>query len=452
MSASMPGSANAADAGQHADGAIRREAHERLLARIDFDVAARIGQEQLAKRCRKLVGDIVTDILSERGRTASSDERERIIRGVLDDVFGLGPLEPLFADESIADVLVSGPDRVWVERAGRIEQTDVRFRDEAHLMHIIHRIVRNAGRRIDERSPMVDARLPDGSRVNAIIPPLALDGPQLSIRRFPPRSLGLDRLVELGTLAPETSALLSAAVGGRLNVIFSGGAGVGKTTLLNAASASIGGGERVITIEDAAELRLEGTHVVRLETRMANVEGVGAVHASDLVRNALRMRPDRIIVGECRGPEAFDMMQAMNTGHEGSMTTLHANSARDALHRLESMLAMSGFGVPVAILRDYIASAIDLVVHLARLPDGRRVVSEVVEVVGVAGGDAGTGESIRTEVLHRFDLRRVERGTVTGGFEATGVQPQFLQKLASRGFALSAANFARGAIGSGARG
>ncbi|MFM8731951.1 MAG: CpaF family protein, partial [Phycisphaerales bacterium] len=300
---------------------------------------------------------------------------------------------------------------------------------------------RNAGRRVDERSPMVDARLPDGSRVNAVIPPLAVDGPQLSIRRFPGEALGLERLVETGTLPAPTADLLRAAVAGRLNVIFSGGAGVGKTTMLNAASASIGRGERVITIEDAAELRMANPHVVRLETRTANVEGVGEVTSRDLVRNALRMRPDRIIVGECRGAEAMDMLQAMNSGHAGSMTTLHANSARDALHRLESMLAMGGLEVPIRVLRDYVASALDVIVQLARLPDGRRVVSEVVEVI------ASPDEGVRTQAIHRFRLVGMRDGQVIGGFEATGVRPGFMASLDAQGIRLDGRTFDAGLIG-----
>jgi pilus assembly protein CpaF len=307
-------------------------------------------------------------------------------------------------------------------------------------MHVIQRIVRNAGRRIDERSPMVDARLPDGSRVNAIIPPLAVDGAQLSIRRFPARALGLDWLVERGSLHTATANLLRAAVAGRLNIIICGGAGAGKTTLLNAASASLGAHERIITIEDAAELRLEGAHVVRLETRAANVEGVGVVAASDLLRNALRMRPDRIIVGECRGAEAFDMMQAMNTGHEGSMTTLHSNSARDALHRLESMLAMGGMNMPMRVLRDYVASAINLVVHVTRLPDGRRVVSEVCEV------ESANDDGVNVRMLHTFRLIRVQGEHVEGVFEATGNTPAFLSRLASRGITLDSKTFAAGPL------
>jgi pilus assembly protein CpaF len=420
---------------------LRRELHERLVSTMDFAAADRLDRDQLAAECESRIQKLI----DRSERFLSDSERRWLVQGVLDDMFRLGPLEPLLSDESVTDVLVVRYDLVFVERHGRIEESDVRFRDEPHLMHVIQRIVRNAGRRIDERSPMVDARLPDGSRVNAIIPPLAVDGPQLSIRRFPPRSPGLDRLVELGSLAPATADLLRAAVAGRLNILFAGGAGVGKTTMLNAASAWIDPRERVITIEDAAELRLKGAHVVRLETRAANVEGIGAVAARELLRNALRMRPDRIIVGECRGVEAFDMMQAMNTGHEGSMTTLHANSARDTLTRLESMLAMGGFDVPVRVLREYIASAIHMVVHLSRLPDGRRVVNEVVEV------RTSDGESIHIEPLHRFRLETIRDGKAEGRFEATGTVPYFLEHLKSRGFPLDARIFAAGPLDTGAK-
>jgi len=419
---------------------IRRELHERLLATLDFAAASVMKREQLVAQCDARVRELI----DQSGKTVPAEMRAQLVRGVLDDVFGLGPLEPLFADGEITDILVVSPDRVFVERRGQLRQSDARFRDNAHLLHIIHRIVRNAGRRIDERSPMVDARLADGSRVNAIIPPLAVDGPQLSIRRFPERALDLDRLVGFGTLAPATADLLRAAVAGRLNIIFSGGAGVGKTTLLNAASASLGPHERVITIEDAAELRLEGSHIVRLETRSANVEGIGAVEPRDLLRNALRMRPDRIIVGECRGAEAFDMMQAMNTGHEGSMTTLHSNSARDAIYRLESMLAMGGVDMPIRVLRDYVASAIDMVVHLMRLPDGRRVIGEVLEV-----GEAGD-EGLRMQPIHRYRVTGGHEGRTDGFFESTGVRPAFLEYLESRGIRIDPRAFAAGKLDEGA--
>jgi len=437
------GRSGASTAGQSAAAPVpadlRVSLHAALVAQIDFARAEQLDQSQLAAECRTLLQSLVRKV----ERPLSDSERESLIQGVLDDAFGLGPLEPLLADAEASDVLVLAPDRVYIERHGKLIETDARFRDTQHLMHVIQRLVRNAGRRIDERNPMVDARLPDGSRVNAIIPPLAVDGPQLSIRKFPERALQLDDLVALGTLSPATAELLQAAVAGRLNIVLSGGAGVGKTTLLNAMSSCIGPQERVITIEDAAELRLGGRHVVRLETRAANVEGIGAVHARDLLRNALRMRPDRIIVGECRAAETYDMMQAMNTGHEGSMTTLHANSARDTVIRLESLLAMGGFDVPVRVLRDYVASAIDLVVHLSRLPDGRRVVSEVAELRG--SGEAGPD----LQPIHVFEIGGVADGTVKGQFRATGVRPDFLPRLAARGITLDAAMFTAGPLTAG---
>lgn len=417
-------------------GLLRRDLHKRLVSTFDFREADQGDRDRLESECRRHLESLV----DASGTSLSAPERLRLIDWVLDDAFRLGPLEPLLADPEVTDVLVTGPHRVFVERHGQLHDTDAQFRDAGHLMHVIQRVVRNAGRRIDERSPMVDARLPDGSRVNAIIPPLAIDGPQLSIRRFPARPLTLERLVELGTIPGATADLIRGAVQGRLNIIFSGGAGVGKTTLLNAASASIGARERVITVEDAAELQLRGNHVVRLETRPANVEGVGAIEARDLVRNALRMRPDRIIVGECRGAEALDMMQAMNTGHEGSMTTLHANSARDTIARLEMMLAMGGFDVPIRVIREYVASAIHLVVHLTRLPDGRRVMSEAVEVTGA---DAD-GVTLRT--IHRLDAESLDARAPARAYVATGEQPGFVVRLASRGVRLDQGMFRHGPL------
>ena len=419
---------------------LRRDLHKRLVSTFDFRDADQVDRAQLEADCRRHLESLI----SSTGAQVDSTARVQLIELVLDDAFRLGPLEPLLADPEVTDVLVTGPHRIFVERRGQLHDTNAQFRDSAHLMHVIQRVVRNAGRRIDERSPMVDARLPDGSRVNAIIPPVAIDGPQLSIRRFPSRPLSLERLVELGTVPAQCADLIRGAVSGRLNVIFAGGAGVGKTTLLNAASASIGPMERVITIEDAAELQLRGQHVVRLETRPANVEGVGTVAARDLVRNALRMRPDRIIVGECRGAEALDMMQAMNTGHEGSMTTLHANSAADTIARLEMMLAMGGFDVPIRVIREYVASAIQLVVHLTRLPDGRRVVSEAVEV---CGADA---DAVHLRTIFAFDPSQAGDRGVSGGFRGTGERPAFLTRLATRGVHLDPSCFPKGPLAVGA--
>ena len=413
---------------------LRRRMHERLLESMDFGAAIRMSKEQLFVECSSRV----QDMLERSGHPLNADVRRRLIREVLDEVFGLGPLEPLFEDDEISDILVNGPDRIFVERLGVLRPAGVRFRDADHLMNVVQRIVRNSGRRLDERSPMVDLRLADGSRVNVIIPPLALEGPQLSIRRFSGVPFDLERLQGFGAMGSETGRLLRAAVFGRLNIVISGGAGVGKTTLLNALSADIGGRERVITIEDAAELQLLGSHVVRLETRPVNLEGIGEIDARALVRNALRMRPDRIIVGECRGAEAFDMLQAMNTGHDGSMTTLHANSAKDVVHRLESMLSMSGFEVPIGVLRDYIASAVDLVVHMVRLPDGRRVIGDVSEV------RTHDGERITLESLHRFRLDGVVDGQTEGAFEITGAIPEFLDRLRGRGVEIDPSVFDAG--------
>ncbi|MEE2972547.1 MAG: CpaF family protein [Planctomycetota bacterium] len=417
--------------------ALRREVQAGLIDLIDREEGVDGVDAGLRERCEERVRRLLYPL----GDDLSPESQDRLARGVIADAFGLGPLDELLDDDDVTDVLVNAPDVIFVERAGRLERVSVVFRDQNHLMHVIQRLVRRSGRRLDERSPMVDARLPDGSRVNIIIPPLALGGPQLSIRRFARVPFDLDRLVELGSIAPATASLLAVAVASRLNIAITGGAGSGKTTLLNAMSVHVGGDERVITIEDAAELRLAGEHVVRLETRAANLEGVGEVDASALVRNALRMRPDRIIVGECRGVEAFDMLQAMNTGHEGSMTTLHANSPRDALIRLESMLAMSRFEAPVTVLREYLGSALDLVVHIERLPGGRRVVSAVAEL--------RMSEDRRVELheLHRFDLEGVTQGRGYGRFVSTGEVPRFAGRAASRGHRFDPALFESAVLG-----
>ncbi|MEY3160781.1 MAG: hypothetical protein RIT25_772 [Planctomycetota bacterium] len=417
--------------GQDRTLAMRRRLHEQLVAAIDIPAAEQLAGDQLESECRNRLERLATAADAD----LAPEARAALVASVLDDVFRLGPLEPLLADPTVADVLVNAPDRVYVERAGTIESTTARFRDRAHLMQVIQRIVRKAGRRVDERSPMVDARLPDGSRVNVVLPPLALDGPQLSIRRFPQQPLTLEALVARGSLAPQSAELLRACVRGRLNIVVSGGAGAGKTTMLNAASASIGAAERVVTIEDAAELRLANPHLVRLETRAPNLEGVGAVTTRDLVRNALRMRPDRILIGECRGAEAFDMLQAMNTGHDGSMTTLHASSAQQAIARLESMLLMSGFDVPVAVLRDYIADAVQVVVHLVRLPDGRRVVGEIGEIRASNG-------AIGVTPLHVFELG----GAGAGVFRGTGEVPSFQPSLLAKGVQLDRSLFSSGPL------
>jgi pilus assembly protein CpaF len=355
-------------------------------------------------------------------------EYDRVLSELLDDILGLGPLEPLLLDPNITDILVNGAHEVYVERRGVLELTDVRFRDDEHVLQVIGRIVDRINRRIDESSPMVDARLPDGSRVNAIIPPLSLHGPAISIRRFGGKARTLDDLTQLGMLTPEMSVFLQAAVKSRLNIIISGGTGSGKTTLLNALSRSIPDNERIITIEDSAELKLQQRHVLPLESRPANIEGKGGVTVRDLVRNALRMRPDRIVIGECRGAEALDMLQAMNTGHDGSLTTLHANTPRDVLTRLETMVLMAGYDLPVRVIRQQIAGAVDLIVQTNRLLGGVRRVTAITELVGM--------EEDTITLQDLFEYRQTglsNDGHATGVFRATGVRPSFTQKLASAG-------------------
>jgi pilus assembly protein CpaF len=355
---------------------------------------------------------------------------------VLAEMIGFGPIEPLLKDPTISDILINTHNLCFVERSGRLERVNVRFKDETHLLRIINKIVSGIGRRVDESSPMVDARLPDGSRVNVAIRPVSIDGPLVSIRKFAERPFDIDRLVDVGTLCPPMAELLKAAVRGRISLIISGGTGTGKTTLLNALSRFIPGEERLITIEDAAELQLQQLHVGRLETRPPNIEGKGEIRQRDLVKNALRMRPDRIIIGECRGEEAFDMLQAMNTGHEGSMTTVHANSPRDALKRLEQMVAMAAMGLPVVSIRSQIASAITVIMQLQRMPDGQRRLIGIEEVAGMEG------ETVRMHEIFRFVKERTDgNGHIVGHFAATGVRPQFLQELLPYGIELPAAYF-----------
>ena len=354
--------------------------------------------------------------------------RQRIIRDIQDEILGLGPLENLLRDPGISDILVNGSNQVYVERRGKLEQVPIAFDSDTHLLSIIERIVSRVGRRIDESSPMVDARLPDGSRVNAIIPPLALDGPALSIRRFPADRLTIQRLIEFGALTRAMSQVLAATVRGRLNILISGGTGTGKTTMLNCLSGEIPPDERIVTIEDSAELQLQQPHVVRLETRPPNIEGKGEVSQRDLVRNSLRMRPDRIVLGEIRGGEALDMLQAMNTGHDGSLATIHANTPRDALTRLESMVAMTGLNLPTGPVRAQIGSALDLIVQLERMEDGRRRVISIDEVQGMEG------DIITTAQIFRFERRGIDTdGNVIGGFTATGLVPKFQDRLRRHG-------------------
>ena len=395
--------------------------HQRLLESMDLNRANKLEQPALQLECERRIRAMIESV----NGTVPDSARDMIVQEILDEVFGLGPLQALMDDEDISDILVNGSDQVFIERHGKIERMPIRFRDDEHLLNVIRRIVRHSGRRLDESSPMVDARLPDGSRVNAVIHPVALDGPSLSIRRFRNRGFSLEELVDRGMLCEEMADFLRACVQWRMNIIISGGSGAGKTTLLNALSSSIPSDERVVTIEDAAELKLRQQHVVRLETRPPNVEGAGEITTRDAVRNALRMRPDRILVGECRGAEAFDMLQAMNSGHSGSMTTMHANGPVDAFRRLESMLCMAGMEVPVSVMREYVGSAINLVIQVERLGSGDRRIVSIAEVRPIEGGAA------QIEDIFRFQLSGTDGRS--GYFEATGCRPNFVDRLKSIG-------------------
>ena len=411
---------------------VKADLHRKILDRLDLEKLGRTPGD--AARDEVLV--LIRNTVSSEAVPLSFVERERLAREILDEIFGLGPLEPLLKDPTVSDILVNRFDKVYVEREGKIEPTGLSFKDDAHLMQIIDRIVSRVGRRVDESSPMVDARLADGSRVNAIIPPLAIDGPCLSIRRFGRDPVTARNMIENKTLTEPMLELLSAMVKGRLNLLISGGTGAGKTTLLNVLSGYIPNSDRIVTIEDAAELQLHQEHVVRLETRPPNIEGKGAVRQRQLVINSLRMRPDRIIVGEVRGEEAFDMLQAMNTGHEGSLTTVHANSPRDALSRLESMFSMASLNLPERAMRQQIASAIHAVVQIARLTDGSRKVISVSEITGMEG------EIISMQEIFVFERRAIdESGRVRGRFRATGIPPRFAERLATGGCRLRPAIF-----------
>ncbi|PWT99671.1 MAG: pilus assembly protein CpaF [Terriglobia bacterium] len=412
---------------------IKSQIHSKLLNSLSPDQLKSLSKEGV----REQIGGVVERLIADDQIPMTVAERERLIEEVLDEVFGLGPLEPLLKDPTVADILVNGFDNVYVERAGRLVETNVRFKDQAHLRMIIDRIVSNIGRRIDDSSPIVDARLSDGSRVCAVIPPLSLIGPVVSIRRFGKRLLTTADLLKNETLTAGMLDFLSGCVEARLNIVIAGGSGSGKTTLLNTLSRFIPEDERVVTIEDAAELQLQQPHVVRLETRPVNIEGAGAIGQRDLVINALRMRPDRIIVGECRGPEAFDMMQAMNTGHDGSMTTTHASSPRDAFTRLETMVMMASQNVPDHVIRQMLASAIQVVVHCARLGDGTRKISAISEILSAEGGHLDMQDIF---VLERTGVG--PRGQVMGKFAATGVRPHCLDRLKAYGIHLPASVFA----------
>lgn len=403
---------------------LKAEIHRELLKVIDLTVLESLPAHELRTELSTLVKKIVRD----QRISLSTTDLSVLIASIQNEVMGLGPIEPLMADPSVSDILVNGAHAVYVERHGMLEKTPVVFGDDDHVYRIIERIVSRVGRRIDESSPMVDARLPDGSRVNAIIPPLALDGPILSIRRFSASPLGVKELVKLGTITEEIATVLQALVKAKINFLISGGTGSGKTTLLNMMSAFVPANERIVTIEDAAELRLQQPHVVRLETRPANVEGRGEVSQRALVRNSLRMRPDRIVIGEVRGPEVLDMLQAMNTGHEGSMTTIHANSPRDALSRLENMVGLTGLSIGLKPLRQQIASAISVVIQIARLSDGKRKLISLQEITGMEG------DVIEMQEIFRFRQAGVAAsGAVQGSFQATGIRPRFCDRLAARG-------------------
>ena len=411
---------------------LKVELHQRLLDLINLSALDQMSHEQIEAE----VGDIVSEELAKQNHALNQSERKQLVADVLDELLGLGPLEPLLKDPTIADILVNGHNQVFVERFGILEPTPVRFKDEKHLLRIIQKIVSAVGRRIDESSPMVDARLADGSRVNAVVPPLAIDGSILSIRKFARVPISMERLIEIGSVAPQMAQILEAIVASKRNVLISGGTGTGKTTLLNAMSAFIDDRERIVTIEDSAELQLQQRHVVRLETRPPNIEGKGEVAQRDLVKNALRMRPDRIILGEVRAGEAFDMLQAMNTGHDGSMTTVHANSPRDALTRVEQMIGMSGIDIPARYARSQMSSAIQVVVQLARMPDGRRKVTSVSEITGMEG------EIVTMQEIYHFRQTGTgPDGQVQGRFEATGIRPRFLDQVAAQGLNLPAELF-----------
>jgi len=411
---------------------VKADLHRKVLDRLDLEKLGKTSGDS----ARDEVLVIIRGVVNSEVVPLSFAERERLSREILDEIFGLGPLEQLLKDSNVSDILVNRFDRVYVEKAGKLELTTLTFKDNTHLMQIIERIVSRVGRRVDESSPMVDARLADGSRVNAIIPPLAIDGPCLSIRRFGREPVTARQMLENQTLTESMLELLSAMVKGRLNLIVSGGTGAGKTTILNVLSGYIPNSDRIVTIEDAAELQLKQEHVVRLETRPPNIEGKGAVRQRQLVINSLRMRPDRIVVGEVRGEEAFDMLQAMNTGHEGSLTTVHANSPRDAMARIENMVSMANLNIPERAVRAQIASAVHAVIQIARLSDGTRKVITISEVTGM------DGDAIAMQDIFSFDRTGIdETGKVRGMFRATGVRPQFAERLATSGARLRPALF-----------
>ena len=412
----------------------KAEIHRTLISKLDLEKLSRVNSGQ----AREAVAGIVKEIIADQRVPLNYDEQEQIQSDLLDEVFGLGPLEPLLRDEKISDILVNDKDHVFIEKGGLLQRADTTFRDDRHLLQIIDRIVSRVGRRVDESSPMVDARLPDGSRVNAIIPPLAIDGPSLSIRRFGTGPLAANQLVQLKSISPEMMEVLASAVKARISILISGGTGAGKTTFLNILAQYIGHNERLITIEDAAELHLGHEDIVRLETRPPNIEGKGAIHQRQLLINCLRMRPDRIIMGEVRGEEAFDMLQAMNTGHEGSMTTIHANTPRDAISRLESMVAMGNMNLPEKSVRQQIASAITIVVQATRMSDGTRKVTSICEITGMEEN------VISMQEIFSFNKKGIgPDGRVLGAFQPTRIRPRFVEQLRISGIVLPASLFER---------
>lgn len=408
---------------------IKSRLHRAIISRIDLTKLNTLAPD----RVHAEVSRLAEDLLLAENLPLSTVERDRLVGEVQHELFGLGPLEPLLADPSISDILVNSFSSIYIERRGKLERTSITFKDDEHLMRVIERIVSTVGRRIDEAQPMVDARLPDGSRVNAIIPPLAIDGPTLSIRRFGADPLRMPTLIEYGTLTKEIAILFEMCVRARLNIIISGGTGAGKTTLLNALSAYIPPDERIVTIEDSAELQLQQPHIVRLETRPANIEGKGEVTQRDLVKNALRMRPDRIVIGEVRGGEAIDMLQAMNTGHDGSLTTIHANSPRDALARLETMIQMTGMRLSDRAMRQQVASAVNVVIQVARLTDGTRRITSISEITGMEG------EMITMQEIFQFERTGLDgTGKVLGRFRSNGIRPRFAERFQQYGMQLPA--------------
>jgi pilus assembly protein CpaF len=410
----------------------RLKVHGQIIEEFNLALLDKMSPDELLKNIRAYV----TEYVRNAKISLNQRELEIFIREIINEMTGFGPIEPLLKDPTVNDILINTHNKCFVERFGKLYETDVRFKDEAHLLRIINKIVAGVGRRVDEASPMVDARLPDGSRINVAIRPIAVDGPLVSIRKFSAKPFSMDRLVEVGAMRPQMVDVLRAAVSGRISMIISGGTGSGKTTLLNALSNYIPPDERMITIEDAAELQLQQPHVGRMETRPANAEGKGEVRQRDLVKNALRMRPNRIIIGECRGEEAFDMLQAMNTGHEGSMTTVHANSPRDAIKRLEQMVGMANMPMTIASIRSQIASAISVIIQLQRLPDGKRRLMSISEVTGMEG------EIIQMHEIYKFMGEHTDdRGNVHGSFLATGVRPLFLARLKACGIEVPANHF-----------